>query len=133
IEQRPQAGRKMLGRVLVAAGHNIDIEDKPRARHRIGMIGMARTPWLLGIVANNRAFLMAIKRLHGRIDVEYPRLGKERRRAVIKVPPQPHRALILADRREGAAHGILAHDLVHPEKFWKNAIAPQRRDMGITL
>ena len=76
---------------------------------------------------------MAIERLHGCVDVEYPRLGQKRRRAIIEVPPQPRRALVLADRREGAPHGILANDLVHPEKLWKNAIATQCRDMGVTL
>lgn len=64
----------MLGSVLVAGG-DIDIEDKPRARHRIGIRGMPRPPWLLGIVANNRAFPTTVKQLHGRIDVEDRRLG----------------------------------------------------------
>ena len=31
---------------------------------------MARPPWLLGIVADDRPFLMAVERLHGRIDVQ---------------------------------------------------------------
>ena len=63
---------------------------------------MARPPWLLEIVADDRPFLMAVERLHGRIDVEYPRLGEKRRRAIIEMPSQPNRALIFVDRREGA-------------------------------
>ena len=122
IEQRPQAWREMFGCVLVA-GNNIDIEYQPCASHRVGMIAMARPPWLLGIVADDRPFLMAVERLHGRIDVEYPRLGEKRRRAIIKMPSQPNRALIFVDRREGAPHGVLANDLVHAEKLWKNVIA----------
>ena len=94
---------------------------------------MARPPRLLGIVANDRPFLMAVERLHGRIDVEYPRLGEKRQCAVIEMPSQPQRALIVVDRREGAPHGVLANDLVHAEKFWKNAIAPERRYVSITL
>jgi len=120
IEQRPQAGREMFGCVLVA-GDNIDIEDQPYASHRVGMIGMARPPGLLGVVANHRAFLMAVEWLHSRIDVEYPRLGKKRRTAIIEMPSQPHRAVIFVDRREGAPNGVLANDLVHAEKLWKNA------------
>jgi len=87
------------------------------------MIGMARPPGLLGVVANHRAFLMAVEWLHSRIDVEYPRLGKKRRTAIIEMPSQPHRAVIFVDRREGAPNGVLANDLVHAEKLWKNAIA----------
>jgi hypothetical protein len=84
---------------------------------------MARPPWLLGIVADDCPFLMAVERLYGRIDVEYPRLREKRRRAIIEMPTHPHRALIFVDRREGAPHGVLANDLVHAEKLWKNAIA----------
>ena len=84
---------------------------------------MARPPWLLGIVADDRPFLMAVERLHGRIDVEYPRLGEKRQRAMIGMPSQPNRALIFVDRREGVgAHGVLANDL-HAGKLWKNVIA----------
>ena len=108
IEQRPKAWREMFGCMLVA-GNNIDIEYQPCASHRVGMIAMARPPWLLGIVADDRPFLMAVERLHGRIDVEYPRLGEKRRRAIIEMPSQPNRALIFGDRREGAPHGVLVN------------------------
>jgi hypothetical protein len=76
---------------------------------------------------------MAVEWLHGCVDVEYPRLGEKRRRAIIEMPLHPRRALIFADRREGTPHGVLANDLVYAEKFWKNAIATERRDMGVTL
>ena len=78
----------MFGCVLVA-GDNIDIEDQPYASHRVGMIGIARPPGLLGVVANHRAFLMAVEWLHSRIDVEYPRLGEKRRTAIIEMLSQP--------------------------------------------
>jgi hypothetical protein len=66
------------------------------------MIRMAWSPWLFGIVADDRPFLMAVDRLHGRIDVEYPRLGEKRRRAIIEMPSHPRR------RRGGAfAHGAI--------------------------
>ena len=48
IQQRPQAGRRMLGRVLIAGPH-VDIEDEPRAGQRIGVITMARSARLLGV------------------------------------------------------------------------------------
>src|SRR5208283_2289637 len=50
IEQRPQARRTVLGGMFVA-GTDVDIENKTRRGHRIGVIAMARTPRLLGIVA----------------------------------------------------------------------------------
>ena len=66
---------------------------------------------------------MAVEWLHSRIDVEYPRLGEKRRTAIIEMLSQPHRAVVFVDRREGAPHGVLANDLVHAEKLWKNTIA----------
>src|SRR5208282_2754451 len=56
IEQRPQARRAVLGGMFVA-GTDVDIENKTRRGHRIGVIAMARTPRLFGIVAQDRAFL----------------------------------------------------------------------------
>ena len=94
---------------------------------------MAWSPWLFGIVADDRPFLMAVDRLHGRIDVEYPLLGEKRRRAIIEMPSHPRRAFVFVDRREGAPHGVLANDLVHAEKLWKNAVATERRYVSITL
>src|SRR5208282_1099066 len=84
IEQRPQARRAVLGGMFVA-GTDVDIENKTRRGHRIGVIAMARTPRLLGIVAQDRAFLMAVKRLDRRIDVENPGLGEQRLHAILKV------------------------------------------------
>jgi hypothetical protein len=76
---------------------------------------------------------MAIERRHGCVDVEYPRLGQKRRRPIIDVPSQPCRTFIFANCRNGAPHGILANDLVHPEKLWKNAIATPCRDMSSSI
>jgi hypothetical protein len=77
VDQPPQAWRGMLGRMFVA-GTNVDIENKTRRGHRIGVVTMARTPRLLGIVAQGRPFLMAIERLDRRIDVKNPGLGQKR-------------------------------------------------------
>jgi hypothetical protein len=94
---------------------------------------MARTPGLLGVVAQDRAFLMAIERLDRRIDVEDPRLRKKRLRAMLKMAAQPDGAFFLVDRLEGAPYGVLADDLLHAEQFWQDCVAAQRRDMGIAL
>jgi hypothetical protein len=51
---------------------------------------MVRSPALPGVVApHHRFLLLATERLHRRIDVEYPRFGEKRRRAIIKMTPQP--------------------------------------------
>ena len=64
---------------------------------------MARPSGLLGIVAQYRAFLMAIERLDRRVDVEDPRLGQQRLHAKREMTAQPNRAFRLVDRLEGRA------------------------------
>ena len=132
VEQCPQAGRGVLGCVLVA-GTNVDVEHQTRHRHGVGVIAMARTPGLLGVVAQDRAFLMAIERLDSRIDIEDPRLRKQRLHAMLKMVTQPDGAFFLVDRLEGAPYGVLADDLLHAEQFWQDRVAAQRRDMGVAL
>ena len=63
---------------------------------------MARTPGLLGVVAQDRPFLMAIERLDRRIDVQDPGLGEQRLDAKCKMLAQPCRAFLLVDRLESA-------------------------------
>lgn len=94
---------------------------------------MARTPRLLGIVAEDRPFLMTVKRLDRRIDVENPRLGQQRLHAILKVSAQPDGPSGLVDRLEGATDRVLADDLPHPQKFRQHGVAAQRRDMRVAL
>ena len=46
---------------------------------------------------------------------------------------QPSRAFRLADRLEGPPDGVLADDLLHPQKLRQHGVAAQRRDMRIAL
>src|SRR5271165_3015835 len=126
IDQRPQARRAVLGSMFVAKT-DVDIENKTCRGHRVGVIAMARTSRLLGVVAQDRSFLMAIERLDRRIDVEDPRLGQKRLHTKCKMPAQPRRAFLLLDRLEGPADRILADDLAHAEQLRKDSVAGAAR------
>ena len=78
---------------------------------------MARLPGLPRIIADHRAFLMAVERLHRRIDVQNPRLGQKRLRAMVEMTPKPSRPSLFLDRREGAPHRSLADDSLDVEKL----------------
>ncbi len=116
---------------MLVAGADIDIEDQTRRSHRIRVIAMARTPRLLGIVAENRPFLVAVKRLDRRIDVEDPRLGQQRLHTILQVSAQPDGPFRLVDRLEGAPDRVLADDLLHPEEVRQNRVAAQRRNVRV--
>jgi len=92
---------------------------------------MARTSRLLGIVAQDRPFLMAVKRLDRRIDVENPRFGQQRLRTRLQVSAQPDGPFRLVDRLEGAPDRVLADDLLHPQELRQHGVAAQRRDMRV--
>ena len=94
---------------------------------------MARTPRLLGIVPQDRPFLMTVKRLDRRIDVENSGLGDERLHAILKVLTQPDGPSRLVDRLEGATDRVLADNLLHPKELRQHGVAAQRRDMRVAL
>jgi hypothetical protein len=56
---------------------------------------------------------MAIERLDGGIRIENPGLGQQGRCAIIQMALKPLSAFVLSNGFEGAAHRILAHDLLH--------------------
>ena len=70
---------------MLVAGTDVDIENETGRSHRVGVVAMARTPGLLGVVAQDRPFLMAIERLDRRIDVQDPGLGEQRLDAKCKM------------------------------------------------
>src|SRR5260370_25356424 len=112
----------MLGGVLIARTH-VHVEHQSRAGHRIGVIAMARSSGLLGIVAYDRSFLTAVKRLHRRIDVENPVLSQKRLEAIIKIAPQPHAASPFLYPRKGPPHPVRACRSAHAEKTGDNFLA----------
>ncbi len=92
---------------------------------------MARTSRLLGIVADHRPFLVAVKRLDRRIDVENPGLRQQRLHTILQVPAQPVGPFRLVDRLKGAPDRVLADDLLHPEEVREHGVAAQRRDVRV--
>ena len=132
IQKRPQSGRGMLRGMLVAWRH-VRVEHQPQSGQRIGVIHMAGPARLLGIVTKHGPFLMAVERLDRQIRIHNPRLGQQRRRAVIEMALQPFPAFILWDGLEAAADRILADDLVHAQQPRQHTVVPQRRDVRVAL
>ena len=67
-----------------------------------------------------------------RIDVEDPRLAKQRSRAVVEMALQPSHAFPFSIL-PGATHRVLAQDTAHPEQLGHDIVRPQRRDVRVTL
>ncbi len=65
---------------------------------------------------------LAVERLDGRIHVQTPRFGQQRRSTVIQVTLQPLPAFVFPNGFEGAPDRILADDLLHPQQFGWNCI-----------
>jgi hypothetical protein len=100
---------------VLVPSRRLDAHDEPQSRQHVGVMHMARPARLLRIVADDRTLLMAVERLHRRVDVENVFLRQQWMRAQIDVPLQPLQARSLVDRLQRAAHRILADDLGHPE------------------
>ena len=68
----PQAGL-VFGSGMFVAGTHFHAKADLEVGHKITVINMAGTSWLLGIMANFRPLLAAVKRFHGDVDIQNPR------------------------------------------------------------
>ena len=81
----------MRTRVLVS-GHRFDAHYQSNARQHIGMMDVARPAGFFWIIADDGAFLVTVKRFHGRIDIENIALAQQRFDAMIDMTLQPFQA-----------------------------------------
>ncbi|MBP7204044.1 MAG: hypothetical protein KBA32_12700, partial [Propionivibrio sp.] len=63
---------------MFAARADLDAQYLTQAGHEVGVAGMGRASRFSWVVADHRAFLMAVERLDGRIHLQYPRHIKQR-------------------------------------------------------
>jgi hypothetical protein len=130
VQQRP----KSIGRVdnvIFITGQHIDPQHQAQAREHVGVIGVRRTPGLVRIVADLSPLLMAVDSLHRAVHVEHPWLAQQRRGAVVQMVLQPGQACGCANRRQAAAHRVLADNLAHAEQRRVHRITAQRSDVRV--
>src|SRR5262249_60113765 len=84
-QQRPQPGDGVLGIMLIARMH-LNPQHQSQIRQQVSVIAMRRPPRFARIVANYRAFLMAVERFDRGIDIENPRLVEQWPDAIIEMP-----------------------------------------------
>src|SRR5690242_19944178 len=85
--------------MLIARMH-LNPQHQSQIRQHVGVIAMRRPPRFARIVANYRAFLMAVERFDRGIDIENPRLVEQWPDAVIEMPLQPLPARGFVDLRQ---------------------------------
>ena len=101
IQQLPQPRRGVLGSMLVA-GRNLDRQHQAQIGHHVAVITVRRPSPLVRIVAHHGALLAAVERLHGGVDIEYPRFAQQRSRRVIEMLLQPRKPGALLDLVDAA-------------------------------
>jgi len=82
-------------------------------------------------VAGLRAFLVAVKALHGGVDVEDPRQGQRRADAREDVALHPPQAFVLLHALDRGAHHVLADDAVHAQQPGVDGVATHGADVGV--
>ena len=112
----------MLGIVLIAGMH-LNPQHQSQIREHVGVIAMRRPPRFARIVADHRAFLMAVERLDRGIDIENPRLVEQRPDAIIEMRLQPLHAGGLVDLRQRPPQCIFADHFAHAEQGRVHRIA----------
>lgn len=74
---------------------------------------------------------MAVKRLHGIVDVENPRQKKDRCDGFAILLFQPLKRSAFIHFFEGSAHDIFADCFTHAQQVWVHAIAPNGVDVNV--
>src|SRR5690348_2708351 len=90
--------------MLIARMH-LNPQHQSQIRQQVSVIAMRRPPRFARIVANYRAFLMAVERFDRGIDIENPRLVEQRPDAIIEMPLHcmPAPSSIFASARRSAS------------------------------
>ena len=115
------------------AGRGLHAHHETQPRQHVGVMHVARPPRLLRIAADDGAFLVPVKWLHRRVDVDDVALAETWERGRIEMSLQPVEALPLGDRGQAVTQRVLAHDLRHAQQLGQHLVAAQRRHMGVTL
>ena len=74
---------------------------------------------------------MAVERFHRRVDIENPGFAQQRPSAIVELFLQPGSPGFRLDLAQGPTDRVLADHLGHPEQWWIDRIAAQRRDVGV--
>ena len=90
-------------------------------------------PRLVRVVADDRALLMPVERLHRRVEVQHVVLRQDRRDAAQVLAPHPHEALLRVHLLHAAPDGVAGHQLLHPERLGRDAVARERVEVPEAL
>ena len=120
----------MLRRVLVAR-LNLDLQHQPQIGQHVAVIGMRGPPRLLRVVTDHRSFLMAVERFHRRVHIKNPGFAQQRASAIVELFLQPGSPGFRLDLAQCPTDRVLADHLGHPEQWWIDRVAAQRRDVGV--
>src|ERR1035438_6574469 len=96
--------RLRIRRRRLSAGRRFHVQHQSNIGRKIGVIHVRWSPRLAGVVAFHRAFLVAIERLDGGVDIQNPGFPQERLVAVSQMPC-PRYGLALAGGYAVSAHG----------------------------
>src|SRR3989339_1422827 len=94
---------------------------------------MTRMPWLVRVIANFCALLLAEQGFDGGIDIEYPRRIESGGYAAQQVRLEPGFTRCRFNAAKATTHRVLADDFLHLQYAWTNTVTAQRRDMGIAI
>ena len=74
---------------MLVAGRDLHRQHQAQIGEQVAVIAVRRPPRFVRVVAHHGAFLMAVERLHGGVDIENPWLTEKRPRAIIEMLLQP--------------------------------------------
>ena len=110
----------LRGRLV--AGHNLNAQGQTGVGHQGAVVAMGGPSRLLGVVADDRAFLFAVKTLYRSINVEYPRRGQQGACGFAQVLVQPGNASGFVDLLERSPGRIFGDELRNSKQFGMDAI-----------
>ena len=114
LKDAPESGHAWFGGVLFAR-QDFDAKAETQVGDKITVIIVAGASAFLRVVADLCAFLVAVERLHGVVDVKDPRQEEDGRDGLAVLLFQPRQGGGFVHFFEGTAHHIFADNVAHAQ------------------
>ena len=132
VEERPEPGHTARTSMLLA-GEHVDAQRDAGSADEERVVVVARTPGLLGIIAEFRSFLMSEDRFDGVVDVDDVSEAEHRIHGLVFMSRKPVVERLVVGLAQGTPDGVLRDDPFQSEQLHRSGVISERVDLHVPV